>query len=229
MANLRIGKYGGQYYGSFYNESVTLTDEEMKVNARYLYEVLHFIHGWTMEAVAGLLGNAQHESALNPGRWQSDKVGIMSSGYGLTQWTPASKYINWCTEKGYNDPSEMDNNIARLMHEVQNGGQYYPKPAYPETFREFIKSTKSPYYLACAFAWNYERSYVVLYGSEAEKEALRQKRGGSADYWYNYLKDYYSGTVPPDNPDLPDTPVTPEPIITKHKMSLLMMYMATRK
>ena len=224
MANLRIGKYGGHYYGSFFNESVALTNEEMKLNARYLYEVLHYIHGWSMEAVSGLLGNAQHESSLNPGRWQSNKVGV-GPAYGLVQWDPYSKYTGWCASNGYSDPSEMDSNIARIIYEVDNNQQYYKTPNYPETFREFTQSTSDPYYLACAFAWNYERSYVVLYGSEAEQEALRQKRGGSAEYWYNYLCDYYSNITPdPDNPE-PE----PQPTPTKKKqLSLMMMYMATR-
>ena len=55
MANERTGQYGGTYYGSYFNESEPLTDAEMQVNARYLYEVLHYIHGWTMNAVAAIL------------------------------------------------------------------------------------------------------------------------------------------------------------------------------
>lgn len=187
MAILRTGKYGGQYYGSLFNDSEPLTSEEMKLNARYLYEVLHYIYGWSVNAVSGMLGNLQHESSINPGRWQSDNVGNTSSGYGLTQWTPASKYIDWCTSQGFSDPSEMDNNIARLIYEVENHVQYYSTDGYPESFSEFAQSTESPYYLACAFAWNYERSATVLWGTEEEKEALRQKRGSSAEYWYSYL------------------------------------------
>lgn len=202
MANLRTGKYGGTYYGSLFDESETLTNEEMQVNARYLYEVLHYVYGWSMKAVSGALGNIQHESAINPGRWQSDNVGNTSSGYGLVQWTPASKYINWCTEQGYSDPSEMDNNIARIIYEVENNVQYYKTDDYPETFKQFTTSDKDPYYLACAFAWNYERSYVVLYGTAEEQEALRQQRGGSAAGWYSYLYEYYQGGTP-DQPDIP--------------------------
>lgn len=48
---------------------------------------------WTDEAKAGLIGNMQHESGLNPWRWQSDTVNY-SAGYGLVQFTPASGYIN---------------------------------------------------------------------------------------------------------------------------------------
>ena len=43
--------------------------------------------GWTAEAVAGLLGNQQVESTLNPGIWQDLTPG---GGWGLVQWTPSS-------------------------------------------------------------------------------------------------------------------------------------------
>ena len=185
MSNLRTGKYG-EYYGSYWGESAPLTTAQMEVSAFYIYSAL-MDKGWTPQAIAGLLGNAQHESSINPGRWQSDSVGSLSSGYGLLQWTPATNYINWCGDQGRSDPSEMDNAIDRIIYELENGLQYYPTDDYPGSFYQFTKSTASPYDLACAFAWNYERSYVVLYGTESEKEALRQKRGGSAQRWYSFL------------------------------------------
>lgn len=198
MSNLRRGLFG-EYYGSYYDESVSLTQSQMEKNALYIYSSL-LVKGWTAEAIAGLLGNMQHESALNPGRWQSNKVGNTSGGYSLVQWTPATKYINWCTEQGLSDPSEMDNAIARIVWEVENKKQYASTSGYPESFQEFTESTKSPYYLACAFAWNYERSNTVLYGTEEEKEALRKKRGGSAEEWYTFLTGLEP--IPPD-PDFP--------------------------
>lgn len=47
---------------------------------------------WSVEAVAGMLGNVQAESGLNPWRWQGDQYGT-SRGYGLFQYTPASDYL----------------------------------------------------------------------------------------------------------------------------------------
>lgn len=47
---------------------------------------------WTVEAVAGMLGNVLAESGLNPWRWQGDTVNT-SRGYGLFQFTPASSYL----------------------------------------------------------------------------------------------------------------------------------------
>ena len=215
MSNLRTGIHG-QYYGSYYHESHLLTRTQMNVNAQYIYTVLTGM-GWSAQAVAGLLGNMEWESGINPGRWQSDNVGAMNAGYSLVQWTPASAYIEWC---GDADPSEMDVALSRILYELDNGLQYYSTPGYPLSFRSFSKSTESPYYLACAFAWNYERSWTVLYGSEEEKEALRQKRGNSANAWYTYL----TGNVP-DEPDEPDDPTPP----TERKQLPLWLIVAAAK
>lgn len=47
---------------------------------------------WTTEALAGMGGNMQAESGMNPWRWQGDSVST-SGGYGLPQFTPASGYL----------------------------------------------------------------------------------------------------------------------------------------
>ena len=226
MANKRTGIYG-TYYGSYYNESEYLTEAEKEANARYIYAYLS-AKGWTKNAVAGLLGNLENESAINPGRWEGNDVGN-GPGYGLVQWTPFTKYTNWCAENGYDDPSEMDTNLIRIIYEMQNGIQYYATDDYPLSFSEFSKSTASPYYLACAFAWNYERSWVVLYGSEEEKEALRQLRGGDANKWYSFLSGEEPSDPDPDTPT-PDTPEIPDYIPHDRKgLPLWLLISATRK
>lgn len=226
MAELRTGKYG-QYYGSPWGSSKALTQTQMETNAKYIYSYLT-AKGWTLNAIAGVLGNMQNESAMNPGRWEGNNVGE-GPGYGLVQWTPYSKYTNWCASSGYSDPSTMDANLARLIYELNNGLQYY-KNNYPYTFKTFVKSTDSPYTLACAFAFDYERSWVALYGSEAEKESLRQLRGGCANNWYSFLSGETPSQPDPDVPDVPSVPDFPElkPINAK-KMSLLLLAASTRR
>jgi len=195
---LRHGTYGN-YYGNLTTGSQALTQTQMELNAQYIYRALTH-EGWSLSAICGLLGNMQYESSINPGRWQSDDVGNTSMGYGLVQWTPATKYINWVGSG--KDYSTMDNNLARIEYEVSNNIQYIASTSYPtpSTFREYTLSPLNPYFLACVFAWNYERSWVVLYGTEEEKEALRQKRGGAANYWYEYL----SGVDPGPGPEPPE-------------------------
>lgn len=61
---LRIGRLG-TYWGNTYDSSNSLTMEQMKLNARYIYTYLKSA-GWTINAISGLLGNMQSESAINP-------------------------------------------------------------------------------------------------------------------------------------------------------------------
>lgn len=131
--------------------------------------------GWTKEAVAALLGNAQSESGIIADRWESDIVGNMSGGYGLVQWTPASKYIDWAKSNGlvYQD---IISQCKRLEWEVANGQQFYSPNM---TFAQFTKSTQSPEVLADIFIRYYERPYNP-------NQPARQTQ---ARYWYNLLKN----------------------------------------
>lgn len=131
------------------------------------------------------------------GRWQSDRVGgnPEGHGYGLVQWTPYTNYTNWVQ----GDPSEMDNNIARILYEVQNNIQWgydaHGNPP-PYNFKSFTESTESAYDLAIKFLRYYERPL----------EYDQPIRGIQATFWYEFL-----GGLPP---------VPPEPEETKkHKFN----------
>lgn len=86
----RIGEYG-EYWGNTFDSSNTLTLEQMQLNATYIYNAL-INDGWTLNAIAGMLGNMQSESAINPGRWQSDRVGGESEGHGYRTCSMDSIY-----------------------------------------------------------------------------------------------------------------------------------------
>lgn len=158
--------HSGNYY---------LSLSQMTENAQYILDYL-LDKGWTKNAICGMLGNMQRESTINPGIWQNLDSGNTSLGYGLVQWTPATNFLNWCSENGL-DSGEMDSNLKRILYELDNGLQYYATDSYPETFREFTQSTKSVTYLASAFLHNYERA-----GVSAETE-----RQQNAQYWYDNL------------------------------------------
>lgn len=172
---LRQGELGN-YWGSEYNSSRTLTRAQQKINAKYIYNYFT-AKGWTVNAIAGILGNMQSESAINPGRWQSDNVGNTSGGYGLVQWTPATKYINWVGL--LKDPSTMDHNLARIIYELENNLQWIATEKYPMSFEEFTKSSDLPYNLGMAFVTNYERPAYIS-----------NQRGINAVKWYDYLMEF---------------------------------------
>lgn len=172
---------------SFYSGNYYLSLAQMQVNATYIYNYLGS-KGWTVNAISGLLGNAQTESTINPGIWQNLKYN-RNMGFGLTQWTPAYKYLDWCDGMGYN-PSSMDSACERLILESQSGGlQWVVHTDYPLTFAEFVVSEEAPYYLGMTFLHNYEMP----------KNLNQPKRGEQAEYWYEYL----SGEEPPEPPPGP--------------------------
>lgn len=103
------------------------------------------------------------------------------AGYGLVQWTPYTKYTNWVT----GDPSTMDNNIARILYEVQNNLQWIATAGYNYSFSDFTHSTDNAYNLGLAFLANYERP----------ANPNQPQRGTQAQEWYNYLDDIPSRCI----------------------------------
>ena len=216
MAYLRTGRFG-DYYGCYLGESHHLSDSQMETNARYIYSFLSNA-GWSLNAISAILGNMQAESSINPGRWESEDVLNMSKGYGLVQWTPASKYIEWSDEQGYEDPSEMDNNLNRILYEVENGIQWIKVPnSYDISFKEFTTSDKSVQYLAESFLINYERP-------KDQSDSVKAFRGSLAKAWYTFL----SGETPTD-PSNPSDPSEPSETKGKRKGYNFLLFNSRRK
>jgi murein DD-endopeptidase MepM/ murein hydrolase activator NlpD len=184
-----------------------LTLEEMTINAQYILDYLSS-RGWTKNAIAGMLGNMQTESTINPAIWQNLDSGNMSMGYGLVQWTPASKYIDWANANGLSYP-EMDSQLSRIEYEIANGLQWISTIDYPLSFQQFKTSSETPEYLGQAFLRNYERP----------ADQNQPARSTQARYWYDTLsgdgstgddvcfifptdtQNITSGFRPPDRPD----------------------------
>lgn len=162
--------------GTTYCSNSYLNTKQMTVNAQYILNYLRN-KGWTKNAVCGMLGNMQTESTINPGIWQSLKENNTSGGFGLVQWTPATKYIDWAKSNGLT-VANMDSELKRILYEVSNKEQFHATTKYNMTFSQFTRSTESAYYLACAFLHNYEQP----------KNASQDKtRGNQATYWFNTL------------------------------------------
>lgn len=155
-----------------------LSMEEMTINANYIYPILIGM-GWSKNAICGVMGNLQSESSINPQIWEGLNEGNLQGGYGLVQWTPATKYINWANENGLTY-GEMDSQIKRIQYEVENNIQWsYASDGTPPpySFLEFTKQTKPPYDLAMEFIKFYERPL----------EPNQPWRGEQANHWFEVL------------------------------------------
>ena len=158
------------------SENRYLSLDEMKVNAQY---ILNWFtdKGWSKNAICGMLGNMQSESTINPGIWESLNEGNVAGGFGLTQWTPATKLINWC--QSFSPPMDyhdIESQCKRILWESQNEEQWVQNK--PMSFAEFTQSKDTPENLALVFISNYERP----------AEPNQPNRQTQARYWYDNLE-----------------------------------------
>lgn len=146
--------------------------------------------GYSEQATAAMLGNAQHESTLNPAQWQfGSYVGNPNDGYGLMQWDPASRYWQlYCGTYGY-DRTDGDKQCLWIDTQTIGGleGNQWNGVVAPTSWNDFKVSTSSPEDLAYAFCRNWERG------------GWDQRRATNARYWY----DYFHGQPPTPTGDVP--------------------------
>lgn len=161
--------------------------------------------GWTDNAIFGMLGNMTQESSMDPNEWQNNDVGDMGVGYGLVQWTPATKLINWCNSNGYNY-TQTQSQCARILYELNNGLQY-AEIHYNISFRQYTQLNESLSEMTKIFCSNYEQAGI----------AATENRITYANQWSSVLSDI---VILPDwvkqvntstPPLLSDCTVTPYP------------------
>ena len=177
-AGLGTGETEIEYNWIYKQNYYSMTQADMDNNAICIYIYLALTYGWSMEACAALCGNCQIESRMDPDAFEGNAYGSMSAGFGLVQWTPARKYINWC---GSNYLGNGNKQLDRLMYEAERKIQYYKTSSYPTpaTLLEFTTSTQSPSYLARAFLYNYERPASY---------ATASTRANWAEYYYRLFQ-----------------------------------------
>ena len=158
------------------------------------YQFLLYFSGYmTASAMAGILGNIQYESYINPGQQELGQGGSTSYGYGLIQWTPARDFIAWCNARGFTW-YDGDVQCYRIKCEGERtdgcSGLWFGKNGYNYTWSEFCQLND---YEEAAKAYFYER----------ERGTWNSLRLDYAEDWYNWI---YSGTPVPDPGPTPPTP-----------------------
>lgn len=121
--------------------------------------------GWTLEALAGMLGNMQHESALNPWRWEGDIVSpIYANGYGLPQFTPASGYINLAGATPNLSTSQVTQGASpddgtRQMQAINN-----------DELSKWVSSCWRPGWSSITYSglWQYHNEILQTYGNGSD-------------------------------------------------------------
>lgn len=190
----------------------------MENNANIVIDYYRSI-GLNDKTIAGILGNMQAESSINPER---EEVG--GSGYGLVQWTPVSVLQNHCNILGLSPYNSGDVQLRVLIQELENVSgveEWYTTRAFVSSYynsgattdmigitpAQFLNNTMNwqPDKLAIMFMVGYERPSYDPYTNHYN---LRKQY---ALQWYEYM-----GGIP-----------TPTP--TKNKNSIKWLMTRTRK
>lgn len=197
------------------NVTYGLPQAAREQNAALIADYFSSVHDWTLTAIAGLLGNADMESTINPGIWQNLKPpgsdwASRGGGFGLTQWTPGRVYLNWAGGGNYqyggwsrqlecwgeeylHNPYDL--NMWLKWNHTPSGGvplsmfqisyRQYAEAYDPSTGESGDEDGLSPHYAGIIFWLNY--------GRPSPKNATAERgtaRGNSAQRWYTWLRQH---------------------------------------
>lgn len=194
------------------NDATTSNSNQID-NATEMWNFFRY-NGYSEQAISAIIGNAQYESTLNPAQWEyGGYVGNMSQGYGLFQWTPATRYINtFCGTYGY-DRKEGHYQCAWVQTQTIGGldGNQWSGVVPPYAWGTFKTSQESPSNLAYAFCRNWERG------------GWNNLRATNAEYWYSYFTGTPTPPDPPEPPGPPDPPEPPTPIYGSRTIPVWLM------
>lgn len=177
------------YRGWYTNiDYATLSNDEELHNGMKLAQNLYNF-GWTENSIAGIIGNVEGESGLNPGCIESPKpwtdlpdnetilISYYTLGIGFTQWTPGrDKIVQFAEDTGriwYDGMTQ----VFRLKWEHDNHEQM-------ANWDWFVASEDDPADLAEYFLRQYERP------SPEQIEQSLENRRRAATRWYGIIHDH---------------------------------------
>lgn len=187
---------------------------------------------WALEALCGMLGNMQHESGMNPWRWQSDAVSLTDryKGYGLPQFTPAYGYINdygkgvdgyapnLSVSKVTEGASPSDGRAQLIVIDTDKAGKFLNRTKYCDyaNIRDYYpmsayKQGKDLWLATVAWLYHYE-----FPAAQYRTYAAAQGRYKYSLQVFEYLN---TGEHPEPDPD-PDPGPDPQPGVKRAKMPI---------
>lgn len=184
------------------SRSGALTQSEMENNADIVIAYFRS-QGINDNTIAGILGNMQAESSINPERKE-----VGGQGYGLVQWTPVTVLQNHCATLGLSPYNNGDVQLQVIIAEILNQsgvGEWYTTKGFIQNYynsgatsdmigitgQQFLDNSMNwtPDKLAIMFMAGYERP---TYDPSKNHYDLRMQ------YALEWLQ--YMGVIPPTPP-----------------------------
>lgn len=210
---------------------------EQTDNASEIWRTLVNVYGWTENSASAVIGNFQSESALNPGQFEHGYNYSMSHGFGLGQWTPATKISNYI---GSTNKDDMSDGAKQMLYFLATPGQYstyflnpdgssnyYSESGLPyiTNMADFSRSNASISDLTKLWAICWERPGASYYHSSINNRIT------NATHWFNEFSGSPTPPTPPDPPIPPEPPTPPRPPkpIDAQTFFYIMMILKRRK
>lgn len=181
---------------------------EQTDNAAEIWLILVDVNGWTEEAAAAVLGNMQHESYINPGQFEIGYNYSMLNGFGLGQWTPATKISNYV---GSTNHDAMADGAKQMNYLVSTPSQYTTDYLNPDGSSNYYHESGLPYIdnmddfsHSIASIDDLTKLWAICWEKPGSTNYTRSigERMDDAEYWYT--------TFHGSPPTPPPTPPTPE-------------------
>lgn len=173
-------------------DGLRLSRDEAFPNAECMYNAFGFLWGWDDISIAAMLGVMELESSLNPAAWggyspnpPNGDTHDPSARYGLAQWLPASKLIDWCRSEGF----DWETIHGQVNFIKSFDGQWMR--VLPVDFGDFQDGNYEPYTIEYAveiWLYNYERAPIGSFLPE---------RISAAYYWYGMIPYFKRLIWPP--------------------------------
>lgn len=142
--------------------------KDTEKNAQIIWNYL-VDKGWTKTAVAGVLGNLQQESNIDP-----TSTNPSSGAHGIAQWLNGRSTNQKSFAKAHNKNSDSIQAQVMFLYEEANGTE-------KANLGDYAKNSTDPAIAAIQWQLRFERA--------GEDEANNSGRAQYAQYWYNKFKD----------------------------------------
>lgn len=190
---------------------------EQTDNASEIWRTLVNVHGWTENSASAVIGNFQAESSLNPGQFEHGYNYSMSRGFGLGQWTPATKISNYI---GSTNKDDMSDGAKQMLYFLGSPGQYSTYFLNPDGSSHYYGETGLPYITnmtdfshSNASVSDLTKLWAICWerpGAQYYRSSIGD-RISHANHWHNEFAGSPTPPEPPDPPDPPDPPTPPIP------------------
>ena len=224
---MSVELYNGWYVATPYSDigkSSGTSSTYQKYNAQKIYDIF-IAEGWSVNAIAAMLGNMNYESNLNPARvypvgsfphqgaslsdiGNDQAVYHPDSAYGFVQWKgrgeldPDNNQLVGYAIRYNTEWYDGDIQMQRLLWEYHDNKKFHPRTINGVywTWDKFVTSTEPPETLAMVWMHCYEGT-----------DSVRSIRKQNARKWYEYFEGGPEPPGPDPQPPEPEPEPDPEP------------------